>query len=314
MVMVSVIIPSFDRLDRLLVCVKSVARTDPKPRGGLQIIVVASRYSSSAVAAIEGVGASVLEIPHRALSSESRNEGAELAAGDFLLFLDDDNVLAPDAIWRLSTALEAIPDAVLVGPLMYYGDQPERIWCAGVERSSIFMRTRLRSTLPHPCPPYLPSDDLPNCFMVRSDEFRRIGGFDVDRFPHHMAEADLAQRLTILTAKRVLCVPQAHAWHHIGTSFFRRIHIQDAQRAYWVSRSRTTYVAIYGNTIQWYAYIAASQWILGFVSILAILIQSRANRRSLSLAYMRGLITGLRLGLAARHNARTGIVKDSLRK
>jgi GT2 family glycosyltransferase len=298
--LVSVIIPSFDRFDRLMACVESVMAADPQPSGGLQAVVVTSTYDFKELREIENAGATVLRLAHRLLVSASRNAGANVARGDYLLFLDDDNILGKEAIWRLWRALHRWPDAVLVGPVMYYGSEPERIWCAGVHRSAIFMKTKLRSDLPHPVPERLSSEDFPNCFMVRRDDFDGIGGFDVSRFPQHMEEADLARRLVRVTGKQVFCVPHAELWHFIGTRFLRRLHTNNEERSYWNARGRALFVATYGNRKQWLIYVAVGQWALAVVHLWAMFTEPAHGRAALAIAYLRGMITGLRVGVALR--------------
>ena len=301
--MVSVVIASFGRFQRLMACVESVQRSEPQPEGGLEVIVVTSTYAPAELATTETAGATVLRLTHRTFVSEAHNLGAVQASGEYLLFLDDDNVVAPDAIWRLALALQSA-DAVLIGPVMYYGHAPNRIWCAGVERSRLLMKTTLRSRLPVPIPDRIESEDFPNCFIVRRADFDRVGGFDALRFPQHMAEGDFARRLVQATGKQVYCVPTAKVWHFIGSSFLRRLHVQDKERSYWVSRSRTVYTAMYGTRIQWFVYVTLGQWVLAGVYVWAMLVQSSGDRIGLIGAYMRGLASGLWLGFKFRRESR----------
>src|SRR5438105_4625407 len=118
---VSVIIPSFDRRDLLLACIESVNASTPQPDGGIEIIVVTAADGTAQTSALRNLGAKVICLPTRQPVSHARNVGASQAAGDYLLFLDDDNVVAADAIWRLWRALGEWPDAVLTGPAMYFG-------------------------------------------------------------------------------------------------------------------------------------------------------------------------------------------------
>lgn len=298
--MVTVVIASADRLKPLLACIDSVTRSDPEPSGGLQLIVVSGTYTSSEREDIKSAGATVISSAQRMLTAPAQNIGAASARGEYVLFLDDDNVVAPDTIWLLARTLETSADAALVGPVMYYGSVPERIWCAGVERTKVFMRTKLRAHLPVPLPAVLPSDDFPNCFMLRRHDFERIGGFDVDRFPTHMAEGDLARRLVVATGGHVFCVTHAKVWHFIGTSLSRRLHMHDAQRAYWVARGRALYTALYGSPLQWLAFVTLGQWALMVVYMAAIVVRAEGSRARALVAYARGMEAGIRLGFAAR--------------
>jgi GT2 family glycosyltransferase len=311
--MVTVVIVSFDRFQQLMACIESVSASDPRPPGGLQVLVVTSQYSPTEVASIESAGATVVRLPHRAFVAEAHNAGVATAQGELLLFLDDDNVIAADAVSRLALAMDAWRDAVLVGPVMYYGSEPERIWCAGVSRSSVLMRTTFRSVLPDPLPERLDSEDFPNCFMVRRQDFDAIGGFDVERFPQHMAEADFAIRLARATGGHVYCVPRAKVWHFIGSSFLRRLHVQDSERAYWVSRGRTVFTAVYGNRLQWFLYVVLGQWGLAAIYVWAILVQSSSKRGEVAVAYMKGFVAGLRIGFADRRGLRSARAAGSVR-
>jgi GT2 family glycosyltransferase len=302
---VSVIIPSFDRLDSLVRCVESVARSEPKPTGGVEMIVITTTYGPSEIATIEALGASVLRLEGTVWASEARNAGAASATGEFLLFLDDDNVVAPNAIFLLYEAFQEMADVVVAGPVMYYGSDPMAIWCAGVARSRILMKTRFATALPIPTPRRLPSEDFPNCFMVHHDDFQSVGGFDVDRFPVHMEESDLTRRLVALGRKSVFCIPSAKVWHFIGTNFVRRLHMHDARRAFWIARSRTLYTAVYGTRIQWFVYVVVGQWMLATLYLGATLVRA-PHRFSIARAYVRGMGAGIRLGFNSRRKRALG--------
>lgn len=47
----------------------------------------------------------------------SRNNGARIATGDYLLFLDDDNIVEKSVFIELLTAFERHPKAALVAPM-----------------------------------------------------------------------------------------------------------------------------------------------------------------------------------------------------
>jgi GT2 family glycosyltransferase len=296
--MVSVVIASRGRLEDVVACIESIQRSSPMPVGGIEVCVVAILYSDRELEVIKSSGALVISIDRPMFASEAHNIGAGSTVGTCLLFIDDDNVVAEDAVWQLARSLRDWPEAVMVGPVAYYAAQPTRIWCAGVQRTTILSRTKMRTRLPHPVPERLASDDLPNCFMVRRADFERVGGFDAHRFPQHMAEGDLACRLASDRGV-VYCVPRARVWHAIGTSFLRRLHMQNQDLAYLVARDRAVFTAVYGTRLQWFVYILFGQWALFIVSMIALVFRRPPRWRRVAAAYVGGMLAGAKRGFLA---------------
>jgi GT2 family glycosyltransferase len=242
---------------------------------------------------MEALGACTIELPDRTPVSNARNIGAANARGELLMFLDDDNIVSPDTIEKLSAALTSWPDAVLVGPAMYYQSIPERLWCAGVHRTRVLMQTRFVTAFPRPLPNRIPSDDFPNCFMVAHKDFDRVDGFDEIRFPVHYEEADLARRLVHATHRAVYCVPSARVWHDINSSMARRLHLKDPETAYWIGRNRAQFTTLYGNRLQRVAYFILGQWVFAAFYLLATATAPRGERRGVARGYVRGLLRGI---------------------
>jgi GT2 family glycosyltransferase len=279
--------------------VKSVA-AGQAPEGGLEILMVSHGYGEQQLRLVEAVGCKVLGPGIPLSTSDSRNLGAAAAVGKYLLFLDDDNVIAPDTIRLLYLALRRWSDAAVVGPVMYYGSKPGRIWCAGVTRSRILMKTTMRTRLPVKHEERLPSDDLPNSFMVRRAEFVAIGGFDAQRFPQHYEEGDLARRLRTLTGGKAFIVSSARTWHFIGLDLAERLHLRNPERAYLCARGRAVFTAMYGDSLQWLAYLALGQWLFAALHLSSALMLLPARRFEVMLAYLRGALDGLRIGARLR--------------
>jgi len=62
------------------------------------------------------------------------NLGMDVAAGlgvDYFLLLNNDTEVKADFLDQMVRTLEANPSTAIVGPLIYYFDQPSTVWSAG---------------------------------------------------------------------------------------------------------------------------------------------------------------------------------------
>lgn len=284
--LVSVVIPSYGRIDAVTRCLESVKRSVDT---AVEVIVVTSGYSEADLSRVAALADKVVELPVPVQVSESRNLGAAEATGALLLFVDDDNVVGPDCVSLLARTMIAGQDLSLVGPVMYYMSEPDKIWCAGVSRSTFMMRTHFRTTLPASEGPLLHTDDLPNCFMVRREQFEAVAGFDARLFPRHFEESDLAKRLEKAGFGSAAVVREALIWHDISTDLFRRMHMQTAETAYVVARSRNLFAAVHGSMTQRIVNRWLSRWVLAAVYVFAALRADPGRRgRAIARSYLRG--------------------------
>jgi glycosyltransferase involved in cell wall biosynthesis len=129
MSLVSVIIPTYDRYDTLLLCVESVRQ---QTHGNLEILIVDDcspdpRYSDlpALYASDPRVVVIRLEVNQRvkykatAAQGMTRNAGIEVARGDFLAFLDDDDMWLPSKIETQLSILSRHPDCMLIATNMW---------------------------------------------------------------------------------------------------------------------------------------------------------------------------------------------------
>lgn len=125
------------------------------------------------------------------------NQGAQIAAAEFLLFLNPDAVLAPNAVELLLGAAANRPDAVAFGPRH---ELAEGQVAKGAERKS---------------PPgnhevlFLSGAAL----LCRKSAFAKVGGFD-ERFFLYFEDQDLCLRLAKLGP--LIEVGEAVVYHHPG--------------------------------------------------------------------------------------------------
>jgi glycosyltransferase involved in cell wall biosynthesis len=110
---VSVIIPTFRRELQLLEAIGSVLGQSGV---SLEIIVVDDSPEGSARTAVASIPDSrvryvLADVPSNGFPALPRNQGAALAQGRFLYFLDDDDILKEDTLRVMSEALDGAPHA-----------------------------------------------------------------------------------------------------------------------------------------------------------------------------------------------------------
>ncbi len=149
--------------------------------------------------------------------AEGNNGGIRwaLAAGaDYVLLLNDDARVDPDAVWGLVKVAEADPHIGIAGPKIYYWDQPEAVWFAG---GVLDWRTGYATHLCDGPPSPYDTDFVTGCVMlVRARLFEEIGLFD-PRFFLYYEDTDLCLRAR-RAGWRTVVVPAAGAWHKIRAS------------------------------------------------------------------------------------------------
>ncbi|MCL2439549.1 MAG: glycosyltransferase family 2 protein [Alphaproteobacteria bacterium] len=108
--LVSVVIPAFNSARYITESIGSVkAQTVP---GEIEIIVVDDGSTDNTADIAEKLGAKVLSIPNSG-QVVAKNRGAAAALGDILMFHDSDDVLTPESIAKLYSALKGNPDTGL---------------------------------------------------------------------------------------------------------------------------------------------------------------------------------------------------------
>lgn len=110
--MISVIIPAYNVKEYLLGCVESVSA---QAATGDEIILVddGSTDGTSALCDEIAAGDERIHVVHKANGglSSARNAGIDAARGEYLLFLDGDDSLTPDALATLRQAMASNPEA-----------------------------------------------------------------------------------------------------------------------------------------------------------------------------------------------------------
>jgi GT2 family glycosyltransferase len=139
---------------------------------------------------------------------------------EYVLFLDNDTVVAPDLLTRLVTRLKADPGIGAVQPKIYFADSPRKICSVG---GKLYPRI---SHYRHPSSGQIDSgqiqeaasvDWLSGCAtLVRAKAFHEIGLLDETYSPYCHEDVDLSMRLR-KSGYRLMVEPAAVVWHRVSS-------------------------------------------------------------------------------------------------
>jgi GT2 family glycosyltransferase len=221
--LVSIIIPTRDRLDLLIPCLDSILRSAPHYPGPLELLIVdndSAEPSTHAYFASLAAASTVRVIPFRGAFNWAaiNNRGAREARGEVLIFLNNDTIVLSDGWCTELTANALRPDVGAVGARLLYDDGT--LQHAGVvlgvegvaghdsvgeapERGGYFGRSHLqRST----------SAVTGACLATRRELFVRVGGFDDIHLKVAFNDIDFCMRVRA-AGYRIVYNPFAVLYH-----------------------------------------------------------------------------------------------------
>lgn len=245
---VSIVIPTFRRPEALARLIESIKGIH-YPNVETVVVNCAPEPVEPPSAAHECAGVKVIQPGAELLPASARNLGARAASGNFLFFIDDDNVVDREAVCWLVSSISFNSRLGLAAPIVYYMRSEERVWSAGVRRGRISSLTRFpgQGTQP-PAFDVLREahlEDFPDAYMVPRSVFMEIGGYDELRFPIHYEESDLCRRIKD-AGYALRLVPDAAVWHDLpvpGSSpaMARQHHVHTPLRAFYAGRNRVLF-------------------------------------------------------------------------
>ncbi len=205
--MVSVIIPTYKRPEKLIRCLDSIFKNTYK---NLEVIVINGDATKDIRLQLKKFKIRLIQPKKEIYFVEARNLGAKIAKGELLFFVDDDNILYNNTIENLVFKYISLKNIGLLGPLMYTpsGD----LWFYGGKATWINPNVK-------PVPKYelkkelIETDVIPNAYMISKKLYLKIGGEDPNFLTHE--ELDLAQRLKIAGYKNYIYT-KAVTIHNIG--------------------------------------------------------------------------------------------------
>jgi GT2 family glycosyltransferase len=192
----------------------------------LQVICVDNGSSDGSVEAVRQLYAWVhlIENGRNLGFSGGCNAGIRWAldhGAEWVVLINNDAVVAPDAIDGFAEAAEVHPGAGVLAGKVYLADRPDRIWFAGQRfRAWLGYSGRHRGEGRRDAPRYsqtTPTDRATGALMaVSRATIDGVGLLDEDLFAY-VEDVDWSLRARA-AGFEVVFVPRARAWHRVGAS------------------------------------------------------------------------------------------------
>ena len=171
----------------------------------------------TAMARTAGVNVRLIRNKGNVGCSTARNQGAAIASGSRLVFIDNDVALRSRSwLATLGSTLDADPSVGIVGPKLVYPLPPHLIQCAGVGISRtgrVLFRGRGER---RDDPRFSQKQDvqclISACFMIRRELFENAGGFDETFNPVEFEDFDLCYRVRS-QGHRIVFDPTVEMYH-----------------------------------------------------------------------------------------------------
>jgi len=217
---VSVIIVNWNGAEHLRLCLPTLLSQSFK---SLEIIVVDNCSSDGSEEVARTFQAKWLALENNLGLAPALNRGAAIAAGDLLLFVNNDMRFDPGFVAALVEPLDKEDEVFASDGMQFNWD--------GTHRGHLAARLTNVRPSPHSFTELVPGlyfyqQDVTEqtdvfmasaaCMMVRRTLFEELGGFD-DRLPLGYEDVEIGWRAWI-HGWRTVYVPNAICWHRVGSS------------------------------------------------------------------------------------------------
>ena len=197
---VSVVIPAYNREKLIEATLESVSRQSLPP---LETIVVDDASNDGTAAIVEawsnahpGSGVRLIRQPVNAGVSAARNRGIQEARGEWIAFLDSDDLWEPEHLEKLA-AHGSAADVVFSRARGFSDDDSHasgKTWTSRFNNADEVVREMIGAC-----------HILPSASMVRKKSLQDVGRFDEDRRIQHAEDWDLWLKLIEAKAAFALC-------------------------------------------------------------------------------------------------------------
>ena len=208
----SIIIVGFNTKCFLEKCLGSISRQ--RVNGDLEVIVVDNGSQDNSCEMIKNKFSKVKLIENKENFGfgKANNQGAKIARGDYLFFLNPDTLIKDNIFPKIIEVFKNDPQVGIVSPLLVLENGEIQPWAYGQEENlPQLIKRKIKKDLNKTI------DWVSGAaFVTRADIFRKIGGFD-ENFFAYFEDRDLCLRIRKIGYK-IVVLPEIKVIHFGGKS------------------------------------------------------------------------------------------------
>lgn len=222
---ISIIIVNFNSLTKTLRCIESIKKSDFKSLS-YEIIVVDNNSSEADISVLKNQypGVTLLKSEINLGMGGGNNFGARQARGEFIVILNPDTYLNDLSLFRLYDYLKNHSEAGLAAPKLLYPDGSLQYTCLRFPKFYLpLIRRTFFGKFAKEKINYFTMSDFDHmsikevdwvqgsCFMVKTDLFNKVGGFD-ERYFMYFEDTDFCRKIWN-EGYKVIYLPEAVVVH-----------------------------------------------------------------------------------------------------
>ena len=175
----------------------------------------------------------------------------------YVLLLNNDTLVAPDAFAMLVGAMELSPECQSMVPQIRYAGEPNRIWQCGAawswfgtpryhyaEANVVALEGRSPFEV----------EMVSGCALIIRSSWLRINGLLTERFFFGEEDIDLSWRMRATGRGSMYCWPQAVIYHKVGASLTKRTEVGLLPKVYLGYLNRMIFLrGVWGKGYRWEA-------------------------------------------------------------
>lgn len=286
----TVVITTRNRKKDLMECVDSLSESSYKD---FEIIIIddnsldGTEYLQKKDFNIKNL--SIFHSKHQLMMVGARNLGADKAKREWVMFVDDDNIVDRDLVKNMWECCQKNVNFGIIGaPVYFFYDRKKHFSAQKLSFYTGAIRTIIGEKINTDI---IESDGAPNIFMTRKDILKKTNYFDPSLI-QTLTDVDFAFIVKNLGFKCGIC-QKAITYHKVRQEDNLKPRSMGGvfkQKSYCLIRNRMVVIKRYGNLIQKTVFLILFSWVWPIIySVLAI----KNKRSDLVKAYRYGFKDGL---------------------